>query len=211
MRAGTVMATCVRAAVLVLYAGVGLASAETARFNLDLDHSIIEFQVKHMVISKTTGRFTDYTGFVELDPEAGQVKAIEATIKAASLNTNHEKRDAHLRNPDFFDVEKYPTLTYKLKSLKKMGDEFTAFGDLTMRGVTQEVVLVGTFNGVTKDPWGNTRAGFTGKGKLNRKDFGMTWNKALDNGGLIVGDEVDIRLEIEAIKAKPVPESTRKE
>lgn len=211
MRAGTVMATCVRAAVLVLYAGVGLASAETARFNLDLDHSIIEFQVKHMVISKTTGRFTDYTGFVELDPEAGQVKAIEATIKAASLNTNHEKRDAHLRNPDFFDVEKHPTLTYKLKSLKKMGDEFTAFGDLTMRGVTQEVVLVGTFNGVTKDPWGNTRAGFTGKGKLNRKDFGMTWNKALDNGGLIVGDEVDIRLEIEAIKAKPVPESTRKE
>lgn len=211
MRAGTVMATCVRAAVLVLYAGVGLASAETARFNLDLDHSIIEFQVKHMVISKTTGRFTDYTGFVELDPEAGQVKAIEATIKAASLNTNHEKRDAHLRNPDFFDVEKYPTLTYKLKSLKKMGDEFTAFGDLTMRGVTQEVVLVGTFNGVTKDPWGNTRAGFTGKGKVNRKDFGMTWNKALDNGGLIVGDEVDIRLEIEAIKAKPVPESTRKE
>lgn len=211
MRAGTVMATCVRAAVLVLCAGVGLASAETARFNLDLDHSIIEFQVKHMVISKTTGRFTDYTGFVELDPEAGQVKAIEATIKAASLNTNHEKRDAHLRNPDFFDVEKYPTLTYKLKSLKKMGDEFTAFGDLTMRGVTQEVVLVGTFNGVTKDPWGNTRAGFTGKGKLNRKDFGMTWNKALDNGGLIVGDEVDIRLEIEAIKAKPVPESTRKE
>ncbi len=211
MRAGTVMTTCVRAAVLVLCAGVGLASAETARFNLDLDHSIIEFQVKHMVISKTTGRFTDYTGFVELDPEAGQVKAIEATIKAASLNTNHEKRDAHLRNPDFFDVEKYPTLTYKLKSLKKMGDEFTAFGDLTMRGVTQEVVLVGTFNGVTKDPWGNTRAGFTGKGKLNRKDFGMTWNKALDNGGLIVGDEVDIRLEIEAIKAKPVPESTRKE
>lgn len=211
MTAGTVMATCVRAAVLVLCAGVGLASAETARFTLDLDHSIIEFQVKHMVISKTTGRFTDYTGFVELDPESGQVKAIEATIKAASLNTNHEKRDTHLRTPDFFDVEKYPTLTYKLKSLKKMGDEFTAFGDLTMRGVTQEVVLVGTFNGVTKDPWGNTRAGFTGKGKLNRKDFGMTWNKALDNGGLIVGDEVDIRLEIEAIKAKPVPESTRKE
>lgn len=209
MRAGTVMAACGRAAMMVLCLGIGLASAETARFTLDLDHSIIEFQVKHMVISKTTGRFTDYSGFVELDPEAGQVKGIEATIKAASLNTNHEKRDAHLRNADFFDVDKHPTITYKLKSLKKMGEEFTAFGDLTIRGVTHEVVLVGTFNGVTKDPWGNTRAGFSGKGKLNRKDFGMTWNKTLDNGGLIVGDEVDIRLEIEAIKAKPVPEPPR--
>ncbi len=202
MNVGTVTVACARGVLVALCLSGGVALAETARFNLDPDHSIIEFQVKHMVISKTTGRFTDYTGFVELDPEAGQVKAIEATIKAASVTTNHEKRDAHLRNADFFDVEKYPTLTYKLKSVKKMGDEFTAFGELTMHGVTQEVALVGTFNGVTKDPWGNVRAGFTGKGKLNRKDFGMNWNKTLDNGGLIVGDEVDIRLEIEAIKAK---------
>ncbi len=189
--------------VAAFAAGTGLAAAETARYNVDPDHSIIEFQVKHMVISKTTGRFTDFSGVVDMDAEAGQVKAIEATIKAASLNTNHEKRDAHLRGPDFFDVDKYPTLLYKMKNLKKMGDEYTAFGDLTLHGVTQEVTLVGTMNGVTKDPWGNVRAGFTGKGKLNRKDFGMNWNKALDNGGLIVGDEVDIRLEIEAIKVKP--------
>ncbi len=194
---------CGVAMVAALAAVTGIAAAESARYAVDPDHSIIEFQVKHMVISKTTGRFTDFTGFVDLDAEAGQVKAIEATIKAASLNTNHDKRDAHLRGPDFFDVDKYPALLYKMKNLKKMGDEYTAFGDLTLHGVTQEVTLVGTMNGVTKDPWGNVRAGFTGKGKLNRKDFGMNWNKALDSGGLIVGDEVDIRLEIEAIKAKP--------
>lgn len=188
-------------AVLICLSG-GIASAETARFNVDPDHSIIEFQVKHMVISKTTGRFTDYSGFVDLDPENAQVKTIEATIKAASITTNHEKRDTHLKSADFFDVEKYPTLTYRLKSLKKMGEEFTAFGELTMHGVTREIVLVGSFNGTTKDPWGNVRAGFTGKGKLNRKDFGMNWSKTLDNGGLVVGDEVDIRLEIEAVKAK---------
>jgi polyisoprenoid-binding protein YceI len=179
-----------------------VAWGEMARYDVDLDHSIIEFQVKHMVISKTTGRFMDYSGYVEMDPEAGQFKIIEATIKAASLNTNHEKRDIHLRSPDFFDVEKYPAITFKLKNVKKMGDEYTATGDLAIRGITKEITLVGTFNGVTKDPWGNTRAGFTGKGTLNRKDFGMNWNKALDSGGLIVGDDVDIRLEVEVIKAK---------
>ncbi|MEX5213872.1 MAG: YceI family protein [Nitrospiraceae bacterium] len=182
--------------------GGGAAWGEMARYDVDLEHSIIEFQVKHMVISKTTGRFTDYSGFVEMDPEAGQFKTIEATIKATSVNTNHEKRDTHLRSPDFFDVEKYPSITFKLKQVKKTGEEYTATGDLTIRGITKEVTLVGAFNGITKDPWGNVRAGFTGKGKVNRKDFGMNWNKALDSGGLIVGDEVDIRLEVEVIKAK---------
>ena len=189
-------------AVLFALCG-GVAAAEPARFQVDPDHSIIEFQVKHMVISKTTGRFLDYAGYVDLDSDAKQVHAIEATIKAASLSTNHGKRDAHLKSADFFDVEKYPTLTYKLKHVKKMGDEFTAFGELTMHGVTKEIVLVGTMNGVTKDPWGNLRAGFSGKGALNRKDFGINWNKTLDNGGLIVGEDVDIHLEIGAIKAKP--------
>lgn len=180
----------------------GPAWGEMARYDVDLDHSIIEFQVKHMVISKTTGRFMDYSGFVEMDPEAGQFKTIEANIKAASLNTNHEKRDTHLRSPDFFDVEKYPAITFKLKGTKKTGDDYSATGDLTIRGVTKEITLVGSFNGVTKDPWGNIRAGFAGTGKVNRKDFGMNWNKTLDSGGLIVGDEVEIRLEIEVIKAK---------
>jgi polyisoprenoid-binding protein YceI len=179
------------------------AHAEPARWNLDLDHSTVEFRVAHMIVSKTTGRFTDYAGFVDMDAEAGTVKAIEVTIKAGSVNTNHEKRDAHIRNVDFLDVEHYPTIIFKMKSYKKAAEGFIAVGDLTLHGVAKEVTLAGQYNGATKDPWGNTRAGFSAEGKLNRKDFGMIWNKTLDSGGLVVGDEVQIRLEIECIKAKP--------
>ncbi|MCX5725127.1 MAG: YceI family protein [Nitrospirae bacterium] len=194
--------------VVVLWLGAmvwlpALAQAEPARWNVDLDHSAIEFRVAHMVVSKTTGRFMDYAGFIDMDAEAGTVKAIEATIKTASVNTNHEKRDAHLRNADFFDVERYPTMTFKMKSYKKTPEGYTALGDLTLHGVTKEITLVGHYNGATKDPWGNTRAGFSAEGKLNRKDFGMVWNKTLDSGGLVVGDEVQILLDIECIKAKP--------
>ena len=176
--------------------------AEPARWNVDPEHSTIEFRVTHMVVSKTTGRFTDYAGFIDMDAEAGTVTAIEATIKAGSVNTNHEKRDTHIRNADFLDVEQYPTMTFKMKSYKKTAENFTAVGDFTLRGATKEITLVGRYNGTTKDPWGNTRAGFSVEGKLNRKDFGLVWNKTLDSGGLIVGDEVQIRLDIECIKAK---------
>jgi polyisoprenoid-binding protein YceI len=178
------------------------AGAETTRWEIDPDHSLIEFRVAHMVVSKTSGRFTDYKGFVDMDADAKTIHAIEATINAASVNTNHDKRDTHLRNPDFLDVKQYPTMTYKMNSAKKQGDVYTIVGDFTLRGVTKEVTLVSTFNGVTKDPWGNTRAGFSAEGKLNRKDFGMVWDKTLDNGGLVVGNEVQIRLEIECIKTK---------
>jgi polyisoprenoid-binding protein YceI len=178
------------------------ALAETARYDVDRDHSAIEFRVAHMVVSKTTGRFMDYSGFIEMDPEALTVKTIDATIKTASVNTNHEKRDAHLRGPDFFNVEKFPTMTYRLKSYRKTGEDYQAVGELTLLGVTKEITLVGKFNGVAKDPWGNIRAGFTAEGKLNRKEFGMNWSKTLDSGGLVVGDEVFVKLDIECIKAK---------
>jgi polyisoprenoid-binding protein YceI len=178
------------------------AYAESARWSLDPDHSTVEFRVAHMIVSKTSGRFTDYAGFIDMDAEVGTVKAIEVTIKAGSVNTNHEKRDTHIRNVDFLDVEHYPTITFKMKSYKKAAEGFLAVGDLTLHGVTKEVTLAGQYNGSTKDPWGNTRAGFSAEGKLNRKDFGMVWNKTLDSGGLVVGDEVQIRLEIECIKAK---------
>jgi polyisoprenoid-binding protein YceI len=176
---------------------------EMARWNVDLDHSTVGFQVAHMVISQTTGKFTKYQGFIEMDPEAKEVKAIEAVIETKSLFTDHPKRDEHLRSPDFFNVEKFPTMTYKMKSYQKTGDTYTATGDLTLLGVTKEITLVGTFNGTTQDPWGNTRAGFTAEGTLNRQDFGMAFSKTLDSGGLIVGDEVKLRLEIECIKEKP--------
>jgi polyisoprenoid-binding protein YceI len=193
--------------VLLLFGAMvwfpSMVHAEPARWNLDPEHSTIEFRVAHMVVSQTTGRFMDYAGFIDMDAEVGTVKAIEATIKTGSVNTNHEKRDAHLRNADFLDVEHYPTIIFKMKSYKKTAEGYTAVGDLTLHGVTKEITLAGHYNGATKDPWGNTRAGFIAEGKLNRKDFGMVWNKMLDSGGLVVGDEVQIRLDIECIKAKP--------
>ncbi|HRI38528.1 MAG TPA: YceI family protein, partial [Nitrospira sp.] len=166
------------------------------------DHSLIEFRVAHMVISKTSWRFTDYRGFVEMDADTKTFKAIEATIKAESIDTNHEKRDGHLRNADFLDTKQFPTIIYTMKSTQKDGEGYKVVGLLTLHGVTKEVPLTGTLNGITKDPWGNTRVGFTADGKLNRKDFGMVWNKTLDTGGLVVGDEVQIHLDIECIKAK---------
>jgi len=176
---------------------------EMARWNVDLDHSTVGFQVAHMVISQTTGKFTKYQGFIEMDPEAKEVKAIETVINTQSVFTDHPKRDEHLRSPEFFNVEKFPTMTYKMKSYQKTGDTYSAIGDLTLLGVTKEITLVGTFNGTTQDPWGNTRAGFTAEGTLNRQDFGMTFSQTLDSGGLLVGDEVKLRLEIECIKEKP--------
>ena len=187
---------------LVLVAWSTHAFAEMAKWNVDSDHSTIGFQVSHMVISKTNGKFTDYRGVIEMDPEAKKVSKIEAVIQTSSVFTDHEKRDGHLRSPDFFDVEKHPTMTYTMKSYEKSGDTYTAIGDLTMHGVTKEVTLVGSFNGVVQDPWGNTRAGFAGEGTINRQDFGMKFSKTLDNGGLLVGDEVKIKLEIECIKEK---------
>ena len=201
-----IIARMVRAALaifLLLTTWPTLAQAEPARWNVDPEHSTIEFRVVHMLVSKTTGHFTEYQGFIDMDAEAETVKAIEAAIKTASVNTNHAKRDAHLRNADFFDVEKYPTMTYRMKQYQKTADGYQAVGELTLRGVTKDITLTGNFNGVAKDPWGNLRAGFNAEGKLNRKDFGMVWSKTLDGGGLVVGDEVLIKLDIECIKAKP--------
>jgi polyisoprenoid-binding protein YceI len=132
--------------------------------------------------------------------ETGGVKAIEATIKTASINPNHEKRDAHLRNFDFFDVEKYPTMTYRMKPYKKTTE---AVGELTIRGVTKDITLTGNFNGVAKDLSGIMRAGFNAEGKVYREDFGMVRSKTLDGGEFVVGDQVSIRLDVECIKAKP--------
>ena len=189
--------------IILVSGGIGAVQAEMARYNADLDHLTVEFRVAHMMVSKTTGRFTDFTGFIEMDPDNMKVNTLEAVIKTASVNTNQKKRDEHLQGADFFNVEKFPTMTYKLKTYRKEGDNYLAIGDMTLLGVTKEITLVGTLIGMTKDPWGNTRAGFTAEGKINRKDFGMIWNKVLDNGGLVVGEDVYIKLEIECIKAKP--------
>ena len=180
------------------------ASADVSKWNLDKDHTTLGFEVVHMVVSKTKGKFTEYSGTVEMDVEKQEFKTFEAVIQTTSVTTDHQKRDDHLRSADFFDVKTFPTMTYKMKSYTKSGDQYTAIGDFTLLGVTKELTLVGTFNGMAQDPWGNTRAGFTAEGSLNRKDFGMKFSKLLDNGGLMVGDDVKLKLEIEVIKEKKV-------
>lgn len=195
------MQKIVMAGLLLGFFPLGV-EAEMARWDIDPDHSVIEFRVAHMVISKTSGRFMDYRGFVDMDAEKKTFKSIEAIINTESINTNQDKRDAHLRNADFLDTKQFPTMTYKMKSYQKEGEGYKVVGNFTLRGVTKEITLAGTFNGVTKDPWGNMRAGFSADGTLNRKDFGMVWNKTLDSGGLVVGDDVQIHLDIECIKAK---------
>lgn len=180
-----------------------IADAEMARYEIDPEHTTIGFSAVHMLISNVQGQFMNYSGFIEMDPDAKSVRTIEATIKTASINTNHEKRDTHLRGPDFLDVEKYPTITYKLKSYRNTGDLYnTALGSLTLHGITKDITLRVKLIGVTKDPTGNTRAGFTAEGKINRRDFGINFSETLDNGGLIVGDEVTIKLDVECIKSK---------
>lgn len=176
--------------------------AEMASWNIDKSHTTIGFSVKHMVVSKTQGKFLEYTGVVEMDAEAQQFKTIQATIQTNSIFTDHEKRDGHLRSPDFFDANTFPTMTFTMKSHKKTGATYTAVGDLTIKGVTKEITLLGTFNGVARDPWGNTRAGFSAEGTINRQDFGVKFSKLLDNGGLMVGNDITITLEIEVIKQK---------
>ena len=189
--------------LVCLSGGVAInAEAEMAKWNLDKDHTSLGFEVAHMVVSKTQGKFTEYSGTVEMDAEKQEFKTFEAVIQTASVTTDHQKRDDHLRSADFFDAKTFPTMTYTMKSYTKSGDQYTAIGNFTLLGVTKEIILVGTFNGMAQDPWGNTRAGFTAAGTINRKDFGMKFSKLLDSGGLMVGDEVKLKLEIEVIKVK---------
>jgi polyisoprenoid-binding protein YceI len=179
-----------------------IANAEMARYDIDPEHTTIGFSAVHMLVSNVQGQFMVFSGFIEMDAETKIVNTIEATIKAWSINTNHHQRDAHLRSPDFLDVDKYPTMTYKLKSYRKTGDHYAAVGDFTLHGVTKEVTLVVNLIGLTKDPMGNIRVGFRGEGKINRRDFNVNFSSTLDNGGMIVSDEVIIRIDTECIKAK---------
>jgi polyisoprenoid-binding protein YceI len=171
-------------------------------WNIDTTHSGINFSVRHMVVSKVRGRFAKYSGALQIDDSDLSRSTAEITIEAASIDTGVVDRDKHLRSPDFFDVEKYPTLTYRLKSLEKVDAEnYRGVGELSIHGVTREVPLAIEFGGQTKDPYGNQRMGFSAKTHIERKDFGLTWNMLLEAGGLTVGDRIDIEIELEAIKA----------
>jgi len=180
------------------------AMAAAATWNIDPDHSNVGFKIRHLMISNVKGNFDKHSGTVDLNEKDITKSKVEVSIETASINTNVQKRDDHLRSADFFDVAKFPTMTFVSKKVAKAGkDKLKVTGDLTLHGITKEVVLnVDGPSKESKDPWGNIRKGASATATINRKDFGLTWNKALETGGVVVGDEVNIILEIEMIKAK---------
>jgi polyisoprenoid-binding protein YceI len=171
-----------------------------ATWQIDPAHTSVQFSVRHMMVSNVRGEFSKVSGTVEGDEQALQKAVIAATIDAASINTREAKRDNHLKSADFLDVAKYPTITFKSKTIEPAGSgQFKVTGDLTLHGVTKEVVLdVSDVTAPIKDPMGKTRAGAHATTKIDRKDFGINWSKALDGGGLMVGDEVAINIDVEA-------------
>jgi polyisoprenoid-binding protein YceI len=176
--------------------------ANAAKFKLDPAHSEVGFKIKHLGISTVKGKFKKYDGTFEFDEATGKLENLKATIDAASIDTNEGKRDEHLRSPDFFETKKYPTIEFKSTKVDTAGIKPTKItGDLTMHGMTRPVTLDVTYNGSTKDPWGNTQIGFEATGKVNRKDFGLKWNKALETGGFVVGEDVIIEIAGEATQA----------
>ena len=178
------------------------AFAFASTWTIDPDHSNIGFKVKHLMVSNVKGSFDKHTGTVEINEKDITKSKVEVSIDTYSINTNVQKRDEHLRSADFFDVAKYPTMTFVSKKVAKAGnDRLKVTGDLTLHGVTRQVVLdVDPLSKESKDPWGNIRRGTTATTKIDRKDFGLTWNKALETGGVLVGEEITINLEIEMIK-----------
>jgi len=178
----------------------GVTLPTTGTFALDRSHTQVGFVARHLMVSKVRGRFTDFEGTIIVadDPSASSV---EVTIQAASINTNDENRDNHVRNIDFLSVEEFPTLSFRSTKveLKPRGD-WKVYGDLTVRGVTRPVVLDVEFEGVIQDPWGNQRLGFTASGEIDRNDFGVSFNAALETGGFVVSPKVKLEIEAEAVR-----------
>jgi polyisoprenoid-binding protein YceI len=172
----------------------------TSNWEVDVSHSAVTFQVRHMVISKVHGRFAKWSGAVQLDEQDPTRSSVEVKIDAASIDTQVADRDNHLRSADFLDVAKFPEITYRSRRIDKAGGGYRVVGDLTMHGVTREVVLEAEFAGTGKDPWGNQRAGFSARTSVDRGDYGLKWNAALETGGVLVAEMVEIFIELEAVK-----------
>lgn len=171
------------------------------KWAVDAAHSSVEFSVKHMMISKVKGVFNEFSANVEADPSDLTTANIEFKIDVASVDTRNADRDAHLRSADFFDVENNPVMTFNSTSIKNNGDgEYEVTGDLTIRGITRSETFEVTYEGQGKDPWGNEKVGFSAEGKIKRSDYGLTWNAALETGGVLVGDQIKIALQIQASK-----------
>lgn len=177
---------------------VPVMAADT--YKVDPSHSAVQFGVRHMLLSNTRGSFGDFSGEVTWDADVKK-SSISGAVKVSSIDTRDAKRDEHLRGADFFDVAKFSDMSFKSKSIRKSGKNYIVNGELTIKGVTKPVVFPLEVSAPVKDPWGNQRVHFLAKFKINRQDYGITWNKSMDNGGLVVGNDVNIELDIEGVKA----------
>jgi polyisoprenoid-binding protein YceI len=194
-------------ALIFALAAVVLAAAAPAEaadaYTIDKNHSDVSFQIRHFV-SKVRGRFSDFEGSIQIDPAKPESSSVALTIQAASIDTNQPKRDDDLRSDHFFDVAKFPVITFQSTRIVPTGkDRYDVTGTLTMHGVTKEITLPVSFLGFMKDPRGNERAGFEIATKLNRLDYGISWNRALEGGGTLLGDDVDVTIDFETVKKAP--------
>lgn len=184
-------------AVVALFLITANTFAQTKIWKVDKSHSKVGFAISHLVVSEVEGKFNDYEATVTTD-EKGNLQNVEAVIKVASVNTDNEARDKHLKSDDFFSAEKFPEITFVSKSIKATGkNSYKITGDYTMHGVTKSVTLKAKFNGEIKDPWGNVKSGWVATTTINRFDYGLSWSKAVETGGLVVGKDVDISLKLE--------------
>lgn len=175
----------------------------TQRWDIDTSHSGIHFTVRHMVIAKVRGAFERWQGTIDFDAADPTRSKVDVTVDTTSVDTREPKRDEHLRSAEFLEVEKYPTMTFVSNKIVKVEDGvYRVHGDLTLHGVTLPTVLEAELLGTGKDPWGNERLGFQARASINRKDFGLGWNAVLETGGVLVGEKVDITLDVEAVKSK---------
>jgi polyisoprenoid-binding protein YceI len=173
--------------------------AKTA-WKLDPSHSLVEFSAKHMMITTVKGRITDVEGTIYTDEKDPKNSSVEATLKATSIDTRTDQRDQHLRSADFLNVEKYPLIKFRSTRIEGDKENFKLTGDLTIRETTRPITLDVHFEGRNKDPWGGERVGFSAKGKIDRREFGLIWNQALETGGVLVGNDIKIELEVQAVK-----------
>lgn len=193
------MRTVVRGALVLAVAVASAGDATAKRYEVDTAHTSVNFRVRHL-FTWVDGRFGAFDGAIEFDPDAPEKTTVRGSIDAASIDTNVEKRDTHLRSGDFFDVEKFPKVTFestKVTDVDAAAKTAKLHGNLTIKDVTKPVVLDAKFLGEATDPWGNRKAGFSGQTTINRKDFGLNWNQALETGGVLVGEEIEIRIDVE--------------
>jgi polyisoprenoid-binding protein YceI len=186
-------------------AKVAYTAIPAGDYKIDPAHSIVGFAIRHLEINWVEGRFKDFTGTIKYDPADVTKSSVEFTAKVESIDTGIDGRDKHLRSPDFFDVAKYPELSFKSTRVERKGKGHVLHGDFTLKGVTKPVAIPFTMTGAIKDPWGNTRFGVDGKTTINRQDYGISWNKPLENGGLDIGTEVSVELKLEALQPGPKP------